>query len=77
MENIFRRLRKENGFKTQEEAAKVFNVSRSSVAKWELGLLLPDARKLKEISRVYNCTTDELLSTIDTPADPPPEEAAL
>ena len=55
-----RKLRKENGL-TQEQLAEKLNISRQSVAKWERGQSLPNITNLKEMSIIFNVTTDELL----------------
>jgi DNA-binding XRE family transcriptional regulator len=61
VDNNFRRLRIESGFATQEQAAKALGISRSAIAKWELGQQLPGIKKLKEVARVYKCSVDNLL----------------
>lgn len=53
-------LRKEKGM-TQEELAYKLGVSRQSVSKWELGECEPDISKLKEISKLFQVSTDNLL----------------
>ena len=54
-------LRKERGL-TQEELAECLFVSRTAVSKWESGRGYPSIESLKEISRFYSVTIDELLS---------------
>ena len=46
---------------TQEELANRVNVSRQTVSKWENGTVLPDINNLKELSRVFEVSVDELL----------------
>ena len=55
-----RKLRKENGL-TQEQLVEKLNISRQLVAKWERGQSLPNITNLKEMSIIFNVTTDELL----------------
>ena len=47
---------------TQEELAEALYVSRTAVSKWESGRGYPSIDSLKEISRFFNITIDELLS---------------
>ena len=54
-------LRKGRGL-TQEELAECLFVSRTAVSKWESGRGYPSIDSLKEISRFYSVTIDELLS---------------
>ncbi len=54
-------LRKERGL-TQEELAECLFVSRTAISKWESGRGYPSIDSLKEISRFYSVTIDELLS---------------
>lgn len=46
---------------TQEELAEKMAVSRQTVSKWELGSVLPEVEKLIELSRLFNCSIDQLL----------------
>lgn len=55
-------LRKTKGL-TQEELAKELYVSRTAVSKWESGKGYPNIDSLKEISRFFSVTIDELLSS--------------
>ena len=55
-------LRKNAGM-TQEELAKELYVSRTAVSKWESGKGYPSIDSLKEISRYFSMTIDELLSS--------------
>ena len=55
-------LRKQQGL-TQEELAKELYVSRTAVSKWESGKGYPNIDSLKEISKFFGVTIDELLSS--------------
>ncbi len=46
---------------TQEELAKLLNVSRQTISKWELNQGNPELNKIKEICNLFNCNSDELL----------------
>lgn len=54
-------LRKSRGL-TQEELAESIFVSRSAISKWESGRGYPSIDLLKEISKFFSVTIDELLS---------------
>ena len=54
-------LRHKQGL-TQEELAAVLYVSRTAVSKWESGRGYPNIDSLKEISRFFSVTIDDLLS---------------
>lgn len=54
-------LRKNRGM-TQEELAAVLYVSRTAVSKWESGRGYPSIDSLKEISKFFSVSIDELLS---------------
>lgn len=53
-------LRKTKGL-TQEELAKELFVSRTAISKWESGRGYPNIDSLKEISRYFGVTIDELI----------------
>lgn len=53
-------LRKSKGL-TQEELAEALFVSRTAVSKWESGRGYPNIDSLKEISRFFSVTIDELI----------------
>ena len=53
-------LRKSKGM-TQEELAQALYVSRTAVSKWESGRGYPSIDSLKEISRFFSVTIDELI----------------
>ena len=54
-------LRKSKGI-TQEELAEELFVSRTAVSKWESGRGYPNIESLKEISRFFSVSIDNLLS---------------
>ena len=54
-------LRKQRGL-TQEELAEALYVSRAAISKWESGRGYPNIDSLKEISRFFSITIDDLLS---------------
>ena len=53
-------LRKSKGL-TQEELAEALFVSRTAISKWESGRGYPSIDSLKEISRFFGVTIDELI----------------
>ena len=55
-----RELRKNRGL-TQEELAQALFVSRTAISKWESGRGYPGIDSLKEISRFFSVTIDELI----------------
>ena len=54
-------LRKNMGL-TQEELAKSLYVSRTAISKWESGRGYPSIESLKDISKFFSVTIDDLLS---------------
>ena len=54
-------LRKQKGL-TQEELAGKLYVSRTAISKWESGRGYPSIDSLKEISKYFSVTIDDLLS---------------
>lgn len=54
-------LRKNKGM-TQEELAEVLYVSRTTISKWELGRGYPSIDSLKDISKFFSVSIDDLLS---------------
>ena len=54
-------LRRQKGL-TQEELAELLYVSRAAVSKWESGRGYPSIDSLKQISKYFSVTIDELLS---------------
>lgn len=59
-EEKLKMLRKESNL-TQEELAEKLCVSRQAITKWENGDGLPDIDNLKEISKLFNVSIDELV----------------
>lgn len=55
------KLRKDRGL-TQEELAEALYVSRTAISKWESGRGYPSIDSLKEISKYFSVTIDDLLS---------------
>lgn len=56
-----RELRNQKGL-TQEELAEALFVSRTAISKWEAGRGYPSIDSLKELSRYFSVTIDDLLS---------------
>ncbi|NLW88693.1 MAG: helix-turn-helix transcriptional regulator [Clostridiaceae bacterium] len=54
-------LRKMHRSMTQEELAEQMGVSRQTVSKWEMGSAFPETEKAIALSRLFNCSLDELL----------------
>ena len=57
----FQELRKRRGL-TPEELAEALFVSRTAISKWESGRGYPSIDSLKEISRYFSVSIDDLLS---------------
>ena len=55
------KLRKEKGL-SQEDVADRINVTRQTVSKWELDQSLPDFDKIIPLCKLYNISSDELLT---------------
>ena len=55
-----KKIRKESSL-TQEQLAEKLNVSRQAITKWESGDGVPDIENLKQISKLFNITIDELV----------------
>lgn len=55
------KLRKEKGL-SQEEVADKINVTRQTVSKWELDQSLPDFDRIMPLCKLYNISSDELLT---------------
>jgi len=64
-EEKIKQLRKAKGI-TQEQLAKDLFVSRTAVSKWESGRGYPSIDCLKTISKYFDVSLDELLSTDET-----------
>ena len=54
------KLRKKEGL-SQEELGDKLNVTRQTISNWELNETSPDAKQLKELSKVFNISIDDLL----------------
>lgn len=59
-DNRIKTLRVESGM-TQTQLAKLMSVTRSSVNAWEMGISVPTAAKLVELSLLFHVSTDYLL----------------
>ncbi len=53
-------LREQRGM-TQQELAKQLHVTRSSVNAWELGISIPSAQSLIDLSNILGVSTDVIL----------------
>lgn len=62
--NLFKELRKKIGL-SQIEVAKILNIQSSAVSKWERNKSIPDQGILPEVAKLYNTTTDYLLTGKD------------
>jgi transcriptional regulator with XRE-family HTH domain len=71
-----RELRNARGL-TQVELGAKLHKAGSTVRMWEHGNSYPDADTLLALSRLFNVTTDYLLSSVDTAPDTPPEAKAF
>ena len=63
---------------SQEQLAKLMNMSRQGVSHWENDRALPDAETLKKLSQVLNYNFEEIESAgeenpVETPAEETPE----
>ncbi len=65
---VIKRLRKEKNI-TQEELAKVLNVTYQSVSRWENDLAYPDVELIPLIANYFGVTTDVLFGTDETTAE--------
>ena len=54
------KMRKEKGL-LQRELAAIIGVDRTTVNKWEKGILLPSTKCLIKLSIFFECSVDELL----------------
>ena len=52
--------RKQNNL-SQEQLAEKMGVSRQSISKWESGSTYPDMEKIIELTKILNCTLEDLL----------------
>lgn len=63
-----KKLRK-NARLTQEDLAEHLNVTRQTVAKWETGESVPDIDSCIAMSKLYNITVDDLVSSASNTDD--------
>lgn len=54
-------MRKMHNAMTQEELAEKMGVSRQTVSKWEMDGAFPEMEKAIALSKLFNCTLDELI----------------
>lgn len=54
-------LRKRSGL-SQEELAEKLEVSRQAISRWEMGLAMPDASNLLQLSKLFKVTVDYLIN---------------
>ena len=47
---------------TQKEVAETLGTSRVTVARWECGANNPRLDTVRELAKLYDCTTDELIN---------------
>lgn len=52
---------------SQEDLASIMNVSRQAITKWESDNGVPDISNLKELSKVFNVSIDNLMSNEKLP----------
>ena len=57
----FKYYRELNGY-SQEDVAQKLNISRQAISRWENDWNIPDIENLKELSRLYNVSLEELLN---------------
>lgn len=46
---------------TQKDLANIVGVSQSAIAHWESGKILPRTETILKLSKIFDCTVDELL----------------
>lgn len=64
-EEKLQKLRKASNI-TQEQLADKLNVSRQAVSKWESGASYPEMDKLIQMSKIFNCSLDDLVNDEET-----------
>ena len=58
--NFIKTIRKNNNL-TQKEFADKYGVTYQAVSKWERGLNMPDTALIKQMSKDFNISIEELL----------------
>lgn len=61
---VLRTLRKRKKM-TQEDLAKLLNVDRTTVTRWETTDIFPHAVKIQQIANIFNCKVDLLFKDVD------------
>lgn len=61
--NRLKELRLENGYKSQQDLAKVLFVNQTAVSQWERGITIPTAQTLIKLSKMYGVSIDYILGT--------------
>ena len=46
---------------TQEELASLLHITPQAVSSWEIGRTLPDAERIIDLVRIFDCSADEIL----------------
>ena len=57
---LIKRIRKENNL-TQKDLAEKYNVTYQAVSKWENGKNMPDISLIKQISKDFNITIEDMI----------------
>lgn len=57
---LIKKIRKDNNL-TQKDLAQKYNVTYQAVSKWENGINLPDTSLLRQISKDFNISIDDIL----------------
>ena len=70
------KLRKASGL-SQEALADKLNISRQAVSKWESGVSYPETDKLIQMSKIFNCSLDELVNDTETDKSIYPHEVYI
>lgn len=63
--NNLKKLREENNL-TQMEFAKLFDVDRSTVSKWERGIYVPSVITLAKVATFFNIPIEDLTGKVET-----------
>lgn len=51
---------------TQEEVAKIMNVSKQTIINWEKGRIMPGIPEIEMLSRIYNIPLDNIFLPLDS-----------